>query len=74
MRVIKVLLVLMLVLTTLAETFSQSRFNIHVGPAFPVSKIDMYTVNYSDTYTVSASAKTGINIGFNTPINFQIEV
>jgi hypothetical protein len=52
------------------DAFSQSRFNIHVGPAFPVSGIDMYTVNYSDVYSVSSSAKTGINIGFQYSYQF----
>jgi hypothetical protein len=52
------------------DTFSQSRYNIHVGPAIPVSKIDIYTVNYSDIYTVSSSAKTGINIGLQYSYQF----
>jgi len=57
-------------LTTLAEAYSQSRYSFHVGPAFPLSKIDMYTVNYSDVYTVSSSAKTGINVGFQYSYQF----
>jgi hypothetical protein len=70
MKIVRVLTVLLLVLTTLTDSFSQSRFNIHVGPAFPLSKIDMYTVNYSDIYTVSSSAKTGINIGLQYSYQF----
>jgi len=66
----KLLLLFLLVASTGIDSFSQSRFNIHVGPAFPVSKIDMYTVNYSDVYTVSASAKTGINIGLQYSYQF----
>ena len=63
----------MFMLTTLAESYSQSRFNIHAGPAFPVSKIDMYGLSFSDYYTVSASAKTGINIGFQYSYQFPIK-
>jgi len=70
MKELRILLGLLIVLTTQTELFSQSRFNIHVGPAFPVSKIDMYTVNYSDVYTVSASAKTGINVGLQYSYQF----
>jgi hypothetical protein len=53
----------MLVLTTLTESHSQSRYNIHIGPSFPLSKIDAYTYCFND-YKVSASAKTGIIVGF----------
>ena len=67
---IKQLFLAILLLTAVNDTFSQSRFNIHVGPAFPLSKIDMYTVNYSDIYTVSSSAKTGINIGLQYSYQF----
>ncbi len=70
MKVVRVLTVLLLVLTTLTDSFSQSRFNIHAGPAFPLSKIDMYTLNFSDYYTVSSSAKTGINIGLQYSYQF----
>jgi opacity protein-like surface antigen len=70
MKIVRVIAVLLLLLTTLSDSFSQSRFNIHVGPAFPLSKIDMYTVHYSDVYTVSSSAKTGINIGLQYSYQF----
>jgi len=58
----KFFLLLLLVAGTGIKTFSQSRYNIHVGLAFPLSKIDMYAISYND-YTVSSSAKTGINVG-----------
>jgi opacity protein-like surface antigen len=70
MKIVRVIAVLLLLLTTLSDSFSQSRYNIHVGPAFPVSGIDMYTLHYSDVYTVSASAKTGINIGLQYSYQF----
>ncbi len=70
MRIVRVLTVLLLFFTSLTDTLSQSRYNIHVGPAFPVSGIDIYTVNYSDVYSVSSSAKTGINIGFQYSYQF----
>jgi len=66
----KLLLLFLLVASTGIDSFSQSRYNIHVGPAFPLSKIDMFTVNYSDIYTVSSSAKTGINIGLQYSYQF----
>jgi hypothetical protein len=66
----KFLILFLLVAGTGIDTFSQSRYNIHVGPAIPVSKIDIYTVNYSDIYTVSSSAKTGINIGLQYSYQF----
>lgn len=69
MKVVRILLGLMLMLTTLAESYSQSRYNIHVGPVFPLSKIDFYTYGFND-YEVSASAKTGINIGFQYSYQF----
>ena len=70
MKVVRVFIGLMLVLTTLTESYSQSSYNIHAGPAYPVSKIDMYTFIFSDFYTVSSSAKTGINIGFQYSYQF----
>lgn len=66
----KLLLLFLLVASTGIDTFSQSRYNIHIGPAFPLSKIDMYTLHYSDVYTVSSSAKTGINIGIQYSYQF----
>lgn len=66
----KLLLLFLLVSSANIDTFSQSRLNIHIGPAFPLSGIDMYTVNYSDVYSVSSSAKTGINIGFQYSYQF----
>lgn len=66
----KLLLIFLLVSSTNIYTFCQSRYNFHVGPAFPVSKIDMYTLNFSDYYTVSSSAKTGINIGLQYSYQF----
>ena len=69
MKIVKLLLVLLFLLPTLTESFSQSRFNIHVGPAFPLSKIDMYEIRYNDN-TVSSSAKTGINIGLQYSYQF----
>lgn len=66
----KLLLLFLLLTSTGIETFTQSRYNIHIGPAFPLSKIDMYTVNYSDVYTVSSSAKTGINVGIQYSYQF----
>jgi hypothetical protein len=68
--IIKQLFLAILLLTAVNDTFSQSRYNFHIGPAFPVSKIDMYTLNVSDYYTVSASARTGINIGFQYAYQF----
>lgn len=63
MKVIKFLFVLLLVLTAIAESFSQSRYNFHIGPSFPLSKIDLYGFGF-DEYEVYSSASTGINIGF----------
>ena len=64
------LILISLLLTFHNDSYSQSRFNIHIGPAFPVSKIDIYTINYSDVYTVSSSAKTGINAGIQYAYQF----
>ncbi len=65
----KIVVLFLLVSSANIDLFSQSRLNIHVGPAFPLSKIDMYTISYND-YTVSSSAKTGINIGLQYSYQF----
>lgn len=52
-----------LLMTSATASFSQSRYNIHIGPSFPLSNIDVYSFSFND-YDVSALAKTGIIVGF----------
>jgi len=67
---IKQLFLAILLLTAVSDSLSQSRYSVHIGPAFPLSKIDTYTLHYSDVYTVSSSAKTGIDIGLQYSYQF----
>ena len=70
MKFYKKVIIYCFVFFSTTNIYSQSHFEVHLGPAFPLSKIDVYTINYSDVYTVSSSAKTGINIGLQYTYQF----
>jgi opacity protein-like surface antigen len=63
MKLLRVFVVIVLILITYTESYSQSRYNFHIGPSFPLSKIDLYGFGFNE-YEVYSSARTGINIGF----------
>lgn len=63
-NLIKILLLLLLVGITYIDSFSQSAYNIHIGPSFSLTKSGPYSFNYGGEEYIS-SPGIGVDIGIN---------
>ena len=80
MKYLKIILISCLVLFgTTDHIYSQSRFDVHLGPAFPLSKFGLYGINEymsNPTIGINTGVKysyifTAIGIGANAGIDFM---
>ena len=57
------LFLVIILLTTFSDSFSQSSYNIHIGPSIPLSDYGVYTIHAREG-DITASGALGVDIGF----------
>ena len=58
----KQVLVVIILLTAFNNSFSQSNYNIHIGPSLPLSDFGLYPINRGGETFIS-SAAMGVDVG-----------